>query len=122
MPEVMIDRPASFPWTFVGLTYAISWTVWIAGWLALGKPGQLTDGGAIFAVILAGSFGPGLAAAILTLRGGRDEFLTWARAFVNFRCGWRPTRHISALAIAIVGTAPHSYADKWLSGVVRHAR
>jgi membrane protease YdiL (CAAX protease family) len=89
MPEVETDRPASFPWAFVGLTYAISWTIWIAGWFALGKPGRLTEGGAIFAVILAGSFGPGLAAAILTLRGGRAEFLAWAHTFVKFRCGWR---------------------------------
>lgn len=89
MPEVETDRPASFPWAFVGLTYAISWTIWIAGWFALGKPGQLTEGGAIFAVIVVGSFGPGLAAATLTLRGGRDGFLAWARAFVKFRCGWR---------------------------------
>jgi uncharacterized protein len=89
MPEAETDHPESFPWAFVGLTYAISWTIWIAGWFALGKPGRLTEGAAIFAVILAGSFGPGLAAAILTLRGGRDEFLAWARAFVKFRCGWR---------------------------------
>jgi len=89
MLKTKTDRPASFPWTFVGLTYAISWTVWITGWFALGKPEQPTQGGAIFAFILVGSFGPGLAAAILTMRGGRDEFLAWARAFVNLRCGWR---------------------------------
>lgn len=89
MPDIDSHRPMSFPWAFVGLTFAISWTVWIAGWFALGKPGQLAQGAAIFAVIVVGSSGPGLAAAILTLRGGRDEFLAWAHAFVKFRCGWR---------------------------------
>lgn len=89
MPAVETDRSPSFPWTFVGLNCAISLTVWIAGWFALGKPDQITEGAAVFAVILAGSFGPGIAAAILTLRGGRDEFLAWARAFVKSRCGWR---------------------------------
>lgn len=89
MLEVKANSVGSFPWAFVSLTYVISWSVWIVGWYILGQPAQLGKDGAIFAVILVGSFGPGLAAAILTLRSGRDEFLFWVRAFVKFRCGWR---------------------------------
>ena len=59
-----------FPWSFVLLTYALSWSTWLLGWYALGQPDDMSRSSAIMPVILAGSFGPGLAAAILTARHG----------------------------------------------------
>ena len=78
-----------FPWSFVLLTYALSWSTWLLGWYALGQPDDMSRSSAIMPVILAGSFGPGLAAAILTARHGWGAVKEWLGAFVSFRCGWR---------------------------------
>lgn len=79
----------AFPWSYVLLTYALSWSTWLLGWYALGQPDDMSRTSAIMPVILAGSFGPGLAAAILTARHGWGAVKEWLGAFVSFRCGWR---------------------------------
>jgi uncharacterized protein len=82
--------PRSFPWSFILLTYGLSWTIWIAGWLAAGKPDDLLASSGMMAAAYLGSFGPGLAALVLTARsGGRTAVIDWLRNFVRFRCGWR---------------------------------
>jgi len=37
----------SFPWTFVVLTYGLSWSIWVAGWLLSGKPIESGASGAV---------------------------------------------------------------------------
>lgn len=74
---------------FVLLTFGWSWPVWIITWLATGRPATTTGSPAMVAAIYAGSFGPGLAAAILSAASGRAALAAWLRAFIRFRCGWR---------------------------------
>ncbi|UYH55437.1 CPBP family intramembrane metalloprotease [Qipengyuania sp. SS22] len=83
------SRPTAFPWSFVILTYALSWSTWLLGWYALGQPDEMSGSSAIVPVIFAGSFGPGLAAAILTARQGWGPLKQWLGSFVRFRCGYR---------------------------------
>lgn len=71
---------------FVALTYGLSWTIWIGGWLLAGRPADLRAPGMTAAVYL-GSFGPGLAATILSARAG--TLRAWLSAFVRVRAGWR---------------------------------
>lgn len=72
------------------LTYALSWSIWVAGWLAAGKPLETGASGTMMAAIFLGSFAPGLvAAALLARSGGANTVKAWLRDFVQFRCGWR---------------------------------
>lgn len=74
---------------FVLLTVSISWSIWIAAWLATGRPATLDGPVAMMAAIYAGSFGPGVAAAILSATAHRGAFKEWLRGFIRLRCGWR---------------------------------
>lgn len=79
----------SFPWNFVVLTYALSWSIWIAGWLLAGKPTETGTSFTMMAAIFLGSFAPGLVALILLARsGGTNAVQAWLSSFVRFRCGW----------------------------------
>ena len=70
---------------FILLTFALSWSVWIAGWLALGRPAKLET---FLLVIAIGSAGPTLAAILLTLIS-KDSFGDLLRPLVRLRAGWR---------------------------------
>jgi membrane protease YdiL (CAAX protease family) len=81
------------------LAYAISWTVWLGGWFLSGQPGSMANPGMLVSVYV-GSFGPGIAAAILSRRQGRDVASQWARGFVRWGMGWRAAA-IVALALPL---------------------
>ena len=82
--------PRSFPWNFIVLTYSLSWSIWVAGWLAAGEPTETGTSGTMMAAILLGSFAPGLVAVILQARsGGANAVKAWLGSFVRLRCGWR---------------------------------
>ena len=91
------------PVPFVALTFAISWTVWLGGWLMAGRPTTLANPGMLVAIYL-GSFGPGIAAAILSRRQGREAVGQWARGFVRWGMGWRAAAVIAlALPLTVLG-------------------
>lgn len=71
---------------FCLLTFALSWSLWLGGWWLSGRPDDL---GAMKPALFAGSFAPGIVAALLMLRQGRAAFADWLRGFVRFRAGWR---------------------------------
>ena len=80
----------SFPWTFVVLTYGLSWSIWVAGWLLSGKPIESGASGTMMAAIFLGSFAPGMVAAMLLAQsGGASKVKAWLRDFIRVRCGWR---------------------------------
>lgn len=74
---------------FVLLTVALSWSVWIGTWLATGRPTTTTASAGMVAAIYAGSFAPGVAAAILSAMSPPGSLRTWLRRFIRFQCGWR---------------------------------
>jgi uncharacterized protein len=81
--------------TFVGLTYAISWSLWGIAYLL----GESVLGGIVF---VAGAFGPAAAAAIvLKLTGG--SLTTWARAIVHWRVPLRYWVYALGLPAAMFG-------------------
>ncbi|MDR6135769.1 hypothetical protein QE361_002768 [Sphingomonas sp. SORGH_AS802] len=80
-------RPGAM--AFVLLTVSLSWSIWIAAWLATGRPTTFHGPGAMMAAIYAGSFGPGVAAAILSAISCPSSLKEWLRGFIRFRCGWR---------------------------------
>lgn len=80
-------RPGAM--AFVLLTVSLSWPIWIAAWLATGRPTTFHGPGAMMAAIYAGSFGPGVAAAILSAISRPGSLKEWLRGFIRFRCGWR---------------------------------
>ncbi len=81
------SRPGAM--AFVLLTVTLSWSVWIATWLATGRPATTTASTGMVAAIYAGSFGPGVAAAILSAISRPGSLKEWLRGFIRFRCGWR---------------------------------
>jgi membrane protease YdiL (CAAX protease family) len=87
MAEETAGRPRPGAMAFVLLTVAWSWSIWIATWWATGHPSTMKASPAMIAAVYAGSFGPGIAAAILSARAGTLK--DWARGFVRWRCGWR---------------------------------
>ncbi len=70
---------------YVVLTYAISWSLWLIGWHLAGRSTSLD---AFMPWIMAGSFGPGIAAAILLLGQGKG-IRTWLKCFVRLRINLR---------------------------------
>lgn len=80
-------RPGAM--AFVLLTVSLSWSIWIGTWLATGRPNTFHGPGAMMAAIYAGSFGPGVAAAILSAISRPGSLKEWLRGFIRFRCGWR---------------------------------
>lgn len=98
-------RPSPL-WPFLLLAYAISWTLFLGGWLAEGRTGDLA---ALRPWITAGTFGPGLAAALL-LVVRREGLLAWLRSFVRLRAGWR------AYALALLPLPLATLLLTWLLG------
>lgn len=80
-------RPGAI--AFVLLTVTLSWSIWIVTWFATGRPDTTTASAAMVTAIYAGSFGPSLAAAILSAISRSGSLAEWLRGFVRFRCGWR---------------------------------
>jgi membrane protease YdiL (CAAX protease family) len=77
------------PLAFIALSFALSWSIWIATWLLTGRPASTGASPGMMVAIYAGSFVPGVAAAILYGFSGRKAVLGWLRTFIQFRCGWR---------------------------------
>ena len=75
--------------TFVLLTAALSWPIWIAAWVATGRPAAMAGSSGMVAAVYAGSFAPGVAAALLSAASRPSTFREWLRGFVRVRCGWR---------------------------------
>lgn len=99
--------------TFVLLTVALSWSIWIATWLAAGRPASSTGSAPMIAAVYAGSFAPGVVAAILSTRSRPAALREWLRGFGRFRCGWRayaaallPLPAILLLLTVALGYAP----------------
>lgn len=90
------------PMPFLALTFAISWTIWLGGWFFSGQPNTLANPGMLVSIYM-GSFGPGIAAAILSRRQGRDVAGAWARGFVRWNMGWRAAAVVAlALPLTVV--------------------
>ena len=80
-------RPGAM--AFVLLTVALGWSIWIVTWFATGRPATTTASAGMVAAVYAGSFAPGVAAAILSAMSQSGSLKTWLRGFIRFRCGWR---------------------------------
>lgn len=80
-------RPGAI--AFVLLTVALSWSIWIVTWLATGRPATTTASAGMIGAVYAGSFAPGIAAAILSAIWSAASLKEWLRGFIRFRCGWR---------------------------------
>ena len=91
------------PVPFVVLTFAISWTIWLGGWLMAGRPATLANPGMSAAGYI-GTFGPGIAAAVLSRRAGRAAAGQWAQGFLRWSIGWRATAVVAlALPLTVLG-------------------
>jgi membrane protease YdiL (CAAX protease family) len=84
-----VPRALPGPLAFIALTFALSWSIWIATWLLTGRPASIGTSSGMMIAIYAGSFAPGVTAAILYGLSGRKAVLGWLRTFIQFRCGWR---------------------------------
>jgi uncharacterized protein len=82
---------------FVGLAYAISWTLWGLAWLI----GESILAGVVF---VTGVFGPATAAAIVQVRLG-ESLRPWLRAIVHWRVSGRYYLYALALPVALFGVA-----------------
>lgn len=80
-------RPGAM--AFVLLTVALSWSIWIVTWFATGRPATTIASAGMVAAVYAGSFAPGVAAAILSAMSQSGSLKTWLRGFIRFRCDWR---------------------------------
>ena len=89
MADNLVARARPHAVTFVLLTFALSWSIWIATWFATGRPATTTASAGMVAAVYAGSFGPGIAAAILSALGPPGSLKAWLRGFIRLRCGWR---------------------------------
>ena len=98
------------------LAFAFSWIVWLGVWWAAGQPDSLTATPMLIAVY-AGSFGPGLAGAVLSACEGRLR--EWAAGFLNWRMGWAGVAAIALpLPLAVLClTAALGYAPVPMEGV-----
>jgi uncharacterized protein len=84
--------------SFVGLTYAISWSLWLVAYL-LGE-GSILAG----VVFVAGAFGPA-AAAVVVLKLVGEPLGVWARAIVRWRVPGRYWLYALGLPAAMYGVA-----------------
>ena len=91
------------PVPFVVLTFAISWAIWLGGWAMAGRPATLANPGMSAAGYL-GTFGPGIAAAVLSRRAGRVAAGAWAQGFLRWNTGWRATA-VVALVLPVAALA-----------------
>ena len=89
MADMTAGRARPGAMAFVLLTVALSWSIWIATWLATGRPSTTTASAGMVAAVYAGSFGPGVAAALLSSIARPASLKGWLRGFIRFRCGWR---------------------------------
>ena len=110
------------PVPFVALTFAISWTIWLGGWLMAGRPGTLANPGMSAAGYL-GTFGPGIAAAVLSRRESRLAAGQWAQGFLRWGIGWRATAVVAlVLPLAVLAaTLLFQFTPKTLAGPAAHA-
>ena len=101
---------------FLALAFGLSWIVWLGVWWAAGRPTSLTATPMLIAVY-AGSFGPGLAGAVLSAREGRLR--EWATGFLRWRMGWLGVAAIALpLPLAVLGlTVALGYAPVPQEGV-----
>ena len=89
MADLTANRTRPGAMAFVLLTVALSWSIWITAWLATGRPATTTASAEMIGAVYAGSFAPGIAAAILSAVSPPGSLKEWLRGFVRFRCGWR---------------------------------
>ncbi len=101
---------------FLALAFGLSWIVWLGVWWAAGRPTSLAATPMLIAVY-AGSFGPGLAGAVLSAREGRLR--EWATGFLRWRMGWLGVAAIALpLPLAVLGlTVALGYAPVPQEGV-----
>ena len=109
---------------YVVLTYAISWSLWLIGWQLAGRSASLD---AFMPWIMAGSFGPGMAAAVLLLCRGKG-FRTWLKCFVRVRINWRvyaisllPLPLIFLAMTVVLGFRPNSSGLEGDSALMAYA-
>ena len=110
------------PVPFVALTFAISWLIWLGGWLMAGRPATLSNPGMSAAGYL-GTFGPGIAAAVLSRREGRVAAGEWAQGFLRWGIGWRATVVVAVvLPLAVLGaTLAFQFTPKMPAGQAARA-
>lgn len=89
MSEDKPCRPLPSAMPFVILTIALSWSIWIVAWFVTGRPATTTTSGGMVLAVYAGSFAPGIAAAVLSAMSGSASLKGWLRGFIRLRCGWR---------------------------------
>jgi len=104
-------------WSFVALTYAISWSCWALSWLVGGPVG--------LAVLVIGGLGPAIAAAILAHRAG-ISLRAWIKGLLRWRVSPRyyayalllpPTLYLSVnLILALLGEDIDATGSAGLSG------
>lgn len=101
---------------FLALAFGFSWIVWLGVWWSAGRPTSLTATPMLIAVY-AGSFGPGLAGAVLSAREGRLR--EWVAGFLRWRMGWAGAAAIALpLPLAVLGlTVALGYAPVPMEGV-----
>lgn len=74
---------------FVVIAYAISWAIWLAGILSIDGLTSLEDG-RFGGFLLAGSFGPTIAAlAMAGFTGGRSSIVSLLKRVIRVRVNWR---------------------------------
>lgn len=93
-PGWLVDHPVA---GFVGIAYAISWSMWGLAWLL----GESFLAGVVFVV---GAFGPAMAAAIMLTRLGQP-LGPWARAIVHWRVAPRFWVYALGLPLALFAVA-----------------
>ena len=86
---------------FLALAFGFSWIVWLGVWWSAGRPTSLTATPMLIAVY-AGSFGPGLAGAVVSAHEGRLR--EWVAGFLRWRMGWAGAAAIALpLPLAVLG-------------------
>lgn len=116
-PPQRTDRSS---WTFVALTFALSWGAWLL-LVAVGGGPQQSSGG--FAVWALGGLGPTVAAVALAVRGGAVDLRQLRRGVTRWRVGrWYavlllplPLASAAVLGAVAAGQAPldTSGAAQW---------
>ena len=89
MADKMAGRARPGAVAFVLLTVALSWSIWIMTWFATGHPETIRTSVGMVVAVYAGSFVPGVVAAILSAMSQPGSMKEWLRGFIRFRCGWR---------------------------------
>ena len=89
MADLIAGRARPGAMAFVLLTLALSWSIWIVAWLVTGRPATTTASTGMVGAVYAGSFAPGIAAALLSAMSPVGSLKEWLRGFVRARCGWR---------------------------------